>query len=62
MEMSPYIHSDAEAELLPVMLTALHAHGRDLGIKIADHRGKNLWPVTYATIISHCRCVAAKSV
>jgi len=62
--MSPYTHSDAEAELLPATLRALHAHGRDLGIKVADHRGKDLlkWPVRYATTISHCSCIAAKSV
>lgn len=49
--MSPYIHLDAEAELLSAMLTAFHAHGWDLGIKVADHRGTDLlkWSVRYTT-------------
>lgn len=64
MEMSPYIYLDVEAQLLPAMLRALHAHGRDLGIKVADHRGTELlkWPVRYATTVSHCGYIAAKSV
>lgn len=60
--MSPYIYLDVEAQLLPAMLRALH--GRDLGIKVADHRGTDLlkWPERYATTVSHCDCIAAKSV
>lgn len=64
MEMSPYIHLDVEAELLPAMLRELYAHGRDLSIKAADHRRTDLlkWPMRYATTIGFCSCIAAKSV